>query len=138
MSRGRCGCEIARLRRGRCELPAILRLSYPPKSLAASGLFCGRRRKHFCDFCSGMVASRARLRPPWSLRFCDTIFVMAKLSSESGMQKSMGHELPKSSMEDWDADLSPCNFATTHFFYRTHFSAERKEFYVPVTSRPPI
>ena len=29
-----------------------------------------------------------------------------------GVQKSMGN---KSSMEDWDADLSPCNFATTHF-----------------------
>ena len=28
----------------------------------------------------------------------------------------------QSSMEDWDADLSPCNFATTHFL------AERSAF----------
>ena len=35
-------------------------------------------------------------------------------------------------MEDWDADLSPCNFTTTHFL------AEKKQFCHLVTSRPPI
>ena len=39
----------------------------------------------------------------------------------------------KSSVEDWDADLSPCNFTTTRF------PGERKtRFYHPVMSRPTL
>ena len=37
-----------------------------------------------------------------------------------------------SSMEDWDADLSPCNFATTLL------PVETKQFHLIVTLRPPI
>ena len=53
-------------------------------------------------------------------------------------------------MEDWDADLSPCNFVTTHFpaerssfitlshcnFATTHLTACILDFYLPSTSRP--
>ena len=49
-------------------------------------------------------------------------------------------------MEDWDADLSPCNFATTHLhkeaalsswnFATTHLKAYILDFYLPLTSRP--
>ena len=38
----------------------------------------------------------------------------------------------QSSMEDWDADLSPCRFATTGF------SCTKKQLYLPATSRPSI
>ena len=74
VSRGRCGREIAQLRRlaaGRCELPAILRLT--PKSLAASDFFADGEAKN--PAISAAEWLRARLRPPWSLRFCDAIFV---------------------------------------------------------------
>ena len=39
----------------------------------------------------------------------------------------------QSSMEDWDADLSHCNFVTAHFL-----QPKKKRIYLPVTSRPPI
>ena len=50
-------------------------------------------------------------------------------------------------MEDWDADLSPCNFTTTHFlqkeavlapcnFATAHLTACILNFFLPLTSRP--
>ena len=56
---------------GRCELPAILRVT--PKSLAASDFFAAAEAKN--PAISAAEWLRARLRPPWSLRFCDAIFV---------------------------------------------------------------
>ena len=41
----------------------------------------------------------------------------------------MGHKV--TFMEDWDADLSPCNFATTHLLAK-----RKKQFYLPVASWP--
>ena len=57
--------------RGRCDFPAILRLT--PKSLAASDFFAAAEAKN--PAISAAEWLRARLRPPWSLRFCDAIFV---------------------------------------------------------------
>ena len=61
--------------RGRCELPAILRLNPP-------------NRYHFerPAKCKNPASSapkwlRARLRPPWSLRFCPRDFCAAKFPS---------------------------------------------------------
>ena len=54
--------------RGRCELPAILRATQ--KSLAASDFFAAEN-----PAISAAEWLRAHLRPPWSLRFCDAIFV---------------------------------------------------------------
>ena len=46
------------------------------------------------------------------------------------VQKFIGH---KSSLDDLDAGLSPCNFATTHLLAKT-----KVHFLVPVPSRPPF
>ena len=55
VSRGRRGHKIPHTcGRGRCELPATLRVT--PKSLAIA-MSCGWRSNSLCDFCSGMVAS---------------------------------------------------------------------------------
>ena len=52
---------------GRCELPAILRVTQ--KSLAASDFFAAAEAKN--PAISAAEWLRAHLRPPWSLRFCD-------------------------------------------------------------------
>ena len=60
MFRGRCGREIAQMRRLAAVVTAIfLRFGgQPQKSLAASVFFLRlAKRKKPCDFCSGMVAS---------------------------------------------------------------------------------
>ena len=68
---------------GRCELPAILRLT--PKSLAASDFFAAGEAKN--PAISAAEWLRARLRPPWSLRFCDAIFVPLRSNSRgAGVQ----------------------------------------------------
>ena len=56
---------------GRCELPAILRVTQ--KSLAASDFFAAAEAKN--PAISAAELLRAHLRPLWSLRFCDAIFV---------------------------------------------------------------
>ena len=61
--------------RGRCELPAILRLT--PKSLAASDFFAAGEAKKPCDFCSGMVASPLAATMVTAILRCD--FCAAKL-----------------------------------------------------------
>ena len=65
---------------GRCELPAILRVTQ--KSLAASDLVAAAEAKN--PAISATEWLRARLRPPWSLRFCDVIFVMLRWKSVDG------------------------------------------------------
>ena len=59
---------------GRCELPAIVRVTQ--KSLAASDFFAAAEAKN--PTISAAEWLRAHLRPPWSLRFCDPIFVPLK------------------------------------------------------------
>ena len=59
--------------RGRCELPAISRLT--PKSLAASKFFLRPAKRKTLRLLTVAEWWRARLRPPWSLRFCDAMFV---------------------------------------------------------------
>ena len=54
--------------RGRCELPAILRLI--PKSLADSDFLRPAKRKT-CDFCSGMVASPLAATVVTAILRCD-------------------------------------------------------------------
>ena len=92
VSRGRCGREIARLRRLAAVVAAIfLRFwGFPPqKSLAASDFFAAGEAKN--PAISAAEWLRARLRPPWSLRFCDAIFV--PLSSRPGVwPEKLGQE----------------------------------------------
>ena len=78
MSRGRCGRRIARLRR----LAAVVAASFLRFFLAnhaaiiASGqlaiLAAGEAKNHAISAAEWL---RAHLRPPWSVRFCDAIFV---------------------------------------------------------------
>ena len=74
---------------GHCELPVILREAQ--KSLAASVFFCGRRSENLAISAAEWL--RARLRPPWSLRFCDAIFVprsgTAMFSSDGTLTKRL-------------------------------------------------
>ena len=58
---------------GRCELPAISRVTQ--KSLAASVFFFFAAAEAKNPAISAAEWLRARLRPPWSLRFCDASFV---------------------------------------------------------------
>ena len=74
VSRGRCGREIARLRqlagRGRCDFPAILRLT--PKIASGQRFVCGRRQSDKpCDFCSEMVASPLAATVVTAILRCD-------------------------------------------------------------------
>ena len=63
-----CGC-------GRCELPAILRLT--PKIASGQRFFFGRRSQKPCDFCSGMAASIFAATMVTAILRCD--FCAAKL-----------------------------------------------------------
>ena len=56
---------------GRCELPVVLRVAQ--KSLAASDFFAATEAKNLAI--SAVEWLRARLRPPWALRFRDAMFV---------------------------------------------------------------
>ena len=91
MSRGRCGRKIAPLRRlaarGRCELPAILRVT-PTKSLAASDFFAAGDAKNPSDFCSGMVASPLAATVVTAILRCD--FCAAKAPKEQRRRHSPG------------------------------------------------
>ena len=103
MSRGRCGCEIAQLRRlvamvaaSSCDFEVTLKI--------ASGwrFLCGRRSKKRCDFCSGMVASPLAATVVTAILRCD--FCAAKFTRLRGMAPNFTR---KSVCED-----SPSDFCT--------------------------
>ena len=59
--------------RGRCEVPAILRVTQ--ESLVSSDFFCGRqfeKSERPCDFCSGMVASPVAATVVTAISRCDS------------------------------------------------------------------
>ena len=58
--------------RGRCKLPAILRANLKNRQRLAISCAAGEAKKIAISAAEWL---RACLRPPWSLRFCDTIFV---------------------------------------------------------------
>ena len=64
--------------------------------------------KHDLPFQGGVQQQQPDSKSLWR-----EVFPSARenFRKREGVQKSMGHEVPK----DWGADLSPCNFATTHF-----------------------
>ena len=77
MSHGRCGRENsnraaeAPCGRGRCEAPAIFRAT-PRIASNCDFLVAGEAKNPAISAAEWL---RTHLRPPWSLRFCDAIFV---------------------------------------------------------------
>ena len=55
--------------RGRCDFPAILRLT--PKIASGWRCLCGRQSEKPCDFCNGMVASPLAATVVTAILRCD-------------------------------------------------------------------